>query len=109
MENQHKQIKNYRDLSPKEIELMNRIKEKEAETLALHQEIIDLRFNQQNEFGRQAAEHAKNKRLGTLCEPTVDNLKMDQLLESHRLLEIAKINLQQGFSWFVRAVALPDQ
>ena len=104
MENQHKQIKNYRDLSPKEIALMNQIKEKEAETLALHKEIIDLRFEQQNEFGRQAAQ----KRLGTLCEATVDNLKMGQVLESHRLLEIAKINLQQGFSWFVRAVALPD-
>ena len=39
MENQHRKIKGYRELIPEEIELMNRIKTKGAELLALHAEL----------------------------------------------------------------------
>jgi len=40
MENQHRKIKGYRDLSKEEIDLMNRIKEKGAELLSLQAELV---------------------------------------------------------------------
>jgi hypothetical protein len=42
MDNQHRQIKGYRELSQDEIDLMNRIKEKAAEVGALYEELLNL-------------------------------------------------------------------
>ena len=42
MDNQHRQIKGYRELSQDEIDLMNRIKEKAAEVGALYEELLAL-------------------------------------------------------------------
>ena len=39
MDNQHRKISGYRELSQEEIDLMNRIKAKGAELLALHDEL----------------------------------------------------------------------
>ncbi|EJL6764592.1 TPA: hypothetical protein NIK62_000154 [Vibrio cholerae] len=47
MDNQHRKIKGYRDLSQKEIDLMNRIKEHGEQTKALIDELLDLRNDQQ--------------------------------------------------------------
>ena len=42
MENQHRKIKGYRELSQAEVDLMNRIKEKGAEILSLQAELVDM-------------------------------------------------------------------
>ena len=85
MANQHKKITGYRDLSQEEIDLINRIKEKSNETGELVSELEALR--------------AKNT--------NPDNPSTEDI-ESYRCLSIAKKELQTGFMWFVRAVALPN-
>ena len=45
MDNQHRLIKGYKELSPEQIDLMNKIKEKGAEVGALVDELKDLRVN----------------------------------------------------------------
>ena len=71
MNNQHKLIKGYRDLSQAEIDGMNSIKALEVDTGELFKQI-------------------------SLIEG------VDQ-----RSLALAKTQLQQGFMWFVRAIAKP--
>lgn len=72
MENQHKKITGYRDLSQSEIDGMNSIKALEADAGALFKQVSEI--------------------------ADVDP----------RLLALAKTNLQQGFMWFVRSIAKPD-
>lgn len=88
MDNQHKKIKGYRDLSQQEIDLMNRIKAHGEETKNLLTELKLIRL--------KAIEHDD------------ESLTASQYKESLRCLNIAKDNLQTGQMWFVRAVALPD-
>jgi hypothetical protein len=83
MDNQHKQIKGYRDLSQQEIDLMNRIKEHGEKTGILLEE---LRQYRKDKF----------------------NLSMDSYHQSMYALRVAKEHLQTGQMWFVRAVALPE-
>lgn len=71
MENQHKKITGYRDLSQGEIDGMNSIKSLEADAGELFKQISQIEG----------------------VDP--------------RLLALAKTNLQQGFMWFVRAIAKP--
>lgn len=71
MDNQHKLVKGYRDLSQSEIDAMNSIKLAEQNIGQLFQQVQAI--------------------------PGVDQ----------RALSIAKTQLQQGFSWFVRGVAQP--
>ncbi|MET4696607.1 DUF7681 family protein [Endozoicomonas lisbonensis] len=89
MKDQHTKIKGYRDLSQKEIDLMNKIKAHAEETQELLNQVGALRESQQR------------------FAPT-DGLTEEQIQESRRCLALAKTNLQQGTMWFVRAVALPD-
>lgn len=96
MENQHKKIKGYRDLSQQEIDLMNRIKEHAENTALLIEEVSNLRKN------------ARNHDMHGVPLERTDNLTTDQYIESMRCLALAKTNLQTGQMWFVRAVALPD-
>ncbi len=71
MDNQHKKIKGYRDLSQAEIDGMNSIKALEADAGELFKQIAEIEG-------------------------------VDQ-----RHLSLARTNLQQGFMWFVRAIAKP--
>jgi len=72
MDNQHKKISGYRDLSQSEIDGMNSIKSLEVDVGELFKQIGEI--------------HG------------VD----------HRSMALAKTNLQQGFMWFVRAIAKPS-
>jgi hypothetical protein len=85
VDNQHKKIKGYRDLSQTEIDLMNKIKAK-AEELKI---LID----------------EADTALYELKDPAINQ---DGLDDVQRYLELARTNLQQGFMWFVRAVARPQ-
>lgn len=81
MDNQHKQIKGYRDLSQEEIDLMNEVKEKGAELEALIAKI----------------------------EQTVPvRGSEDQSGADGRWVSIARTQLQQGIMALVRSVAKPD-
>lgn len=92
MDNQHKKIKGYRDLSQQEVDLMNRIKEHGEKTKELIEELRTMRCNQFQDLS-----HYK---------PT--DLSSEQIHESLRCLENAQEKIQTGQMWFVRAVALPD-
>lgn len=87
MDNQHKKIKGYRDLSQEEINLMNKIKAKGEEVGELINELNKMRDVDADIIGK---------------------LTDEQLSETRRALDLAKTKLQTGFMWFVRAVALPD-
>lgn len=77
MNNQHKQIKGYRDLTQVEIDLMNKIKQKGVELGNLIDEMSELSLQQ------------------------VDN-QLDK-----RWISIGQTHLQQGIMALVRAVARP--
>ena len=97
MENQHRKIKGYRELSQSEIDLMNRIKSKGAELLVLQAELNQMLLDQAGEKSRSAAanalDHAELERF-TLSEP-------------FRWAEIGKTDIQTGIMALVRAVAQP--
>lgn len=78
MDNQHKLIKGYRDLSQAEIDMMNRAK-------ALATEVGDF--------------------IGNLSET---NLQSNQQYIDPRWLAIAKTDLQKGFMSLVRSIARPE-
>ena len=91
MENQHRKIKGYRELSQDEIDLMNEIKAKGAEL-----ESIIKRLNNMN--------------YGVHSSMTVDvsSSKAVAARESNRWVSIGKTHLQQGLMALTRAVAKPD-
>ena len=93
MDNQHKKIKGYRDLSQEEVDLMNRVKEHGEKTGDLVKELLAFR-NKQWDI---SFKHGDN------C-----HLTKEQINESRRAILIAKNELQTGQMWLVRAVALPD-
>lgn len=90
MENQHRLIKGYRDLSQKEIDLMNRIKIAEAQVLELTQEV-------KAHVQQQADAAANNKQ------------EQERMMNASplRWLSISTTHLEQGFMSLVRAVAQP--
>lgn len=78
MDNQHKKIKGYRDLSQVEIDLINRCKELEAECLNLIGEL-------------ELSEFALN----------------GDMVPNGRWLETGKTDLQKGFMSIIRSIAKP--
>ena len=86
MDNQHKQIKGYRDLSQEEINLMNKIKALAEQVGELVDEIIDKTdreyFDDNNDYGD--------------CN------------EACKWAQRARTDLQLGFMMLVRAVAKPQ-
>lgn len=119
MENQHKKITGYRDLTQEEIDLMNRIKAKGAEMLVLHAELtksirdrsaflIEVVTSWQAVLdgpamlsSEQAAE-AKQAR-----DEAQEELDLMQIAEAARWASIGKTDIQTGIMALVRAVAKP--
>lgn len=97
MDNQHQKIKGYRDLTEREIELMNLVKTMGGELEEVIKEISDLRTTQMSLFKHptRAPEH-------------VDGLTRPQLDESGRCINRAEDSLKTGIMWLVRSVALPN-
>lgn len=97
MENQHRKIKGYRELSQAEIDLMNRIKAKGTELLELQAELVEaLRMQGQD----KAADAAGN----TDCHAELERF---QAAEPLRWASIGKTDIQSGIMALVRAVAQP--
>ena len=78
MDNQHKQIKGYRDLTQAEIDLMNKIKQKGVELGEL--------INEMSEYSVQQVDNQLDK----------------------RWIAIGQTDLQKGIMALVRAVARPE-
>lgn len=92
MDNQHRKISGYRELSAEEIELMNRIKAKAAELLALQQEVVDHLEAQYRDASR---------------DQFGDEYTRLQHSEPYKWADIAKTEVQMGVMMLVRAVAQP--
>ena len=83
MENQHKKIKGYRDLSQGEIDLMN-----EAKALGNDLKAVIDKIDALHDRGGQ--------------------LSPVKVVEKDRALCLAQDSLQTGMMWLIRSVALPD-
>lgn len=80
MENQHKLIKGYRDLSPEEVALMNEVKEHAEKTRLLVERVALLPG-------------------GDIIQPICT--------DPDRACAIARTELQSGFMWLIRSIARP--
>lgn len=105
MENQHRRIAGYRELSSEEIDLMNRIKIKGAELLRLQ---MELGIRIATDGARKAEAADRSKRMA-------EDLSSDECLEFQRWsaaeparwAAIAKTDIEKGIMALVRAVAQP--
>ena len=103
MENQHRKITGYRELSQNEIDLMNKIKEKGEELgqlITLIQAMNSVTsMKLQSESGRPATGQQFDRHLyDSVIASNIDSV---------RWIEIGKDHLQQGIMALVRAIARP--
>ena len=105
MENQHRKINGYRELSQEEIDLMNRIKEKGAELLEL-QAILAGRLSTDLEIKQAAADHSQLAP-NDFASPEYQELNRFKEAEPQRWAAIGKTDIQTGIMALVRAVAQP--
>lgn len=103
MDNQHRKIKGYRELSQAEVDLMNRIKEKGAELLELQAELADMLKLQ--EVSKVSAMDAALDNGSSSDAKTEFN--RFQAAEPLRWAAIGKTDIQTGIMALVRAVAQP--
>ena len=95
MDNQHKLIAGYRDLTEEEIALMNEVKAKATEVGAL---LEKLRKGMQSDDSL-----LEPVQVGELTFASVS----DETVEIDRWLSIGQDHLQQGFMALTRAIARP--
>lgn len=93
MDNQHRKIKGYRELSQAEVDLMNRIKEKGAELLELQAELVASLNDYQTYL--------------TVSVGDVSEVERFIAAEPFRWAAIGKTDIQTGVMALVRAVAQP--
>jgi hypothetical protein len=89
VDNQHRLIKGYRDLTPEEVSLINDIKSAGYKVDAL---LDSVRHELINQFA---------------ALPVVTPLESEQHTDAIRWMSIARTHLQQGFMALTRAVAKP--
>ena len=106
MENQHRKIRGYRELTAEEIDLMNRIKAKGAELLQLQAELAG-RLSTDHECKRYAAKNSKLTPEHEASDECVE-LRRFERAEPHRWAAIGKTDIQTGIMALVRAVAQPE-
>lgn len=88
MENQHRKISGYRELTQVEIDLMNRIKALGPQIEAVLADVADHVASQSEQADRDEAQRL-------------------MLADPDRWVEVAQTNLQQGLMALTRAVAQP--
>lgn len=103
MENQHRKIAGYRELSQEEVDLMNRIKAKGTELLQLHAELSGL-LSQSQIDRYNAVDNALNSDQAALAQAELDRFSA---AEPFRWASIGKTDIQTGIMALVRAVAQP--
>lgn len=106
MENQHRKIAGYRELSEEEIDLMNRIKAAGAELLKLQGEVTT---HLRAESVKRATKLLKYRSDDECEQAVVAREEMDrfELAEPQRWAAIGKTDIQTGIMALVRAVAQP--
>lgn len=106
MENQHRKISGYRELTAEEIDLMNRIKAKGAELLELQTELAG-RLNTDLELKQY---YAKKSKQSPEDESTQECGELRRFLraEPQRWAAIGRTDIQTGVMALVRAVAQPE-
>lgn len=95
MENQHRQIKGYRDLSQEEIDLMNEIKAKGAE-------LGELLGKAQSHLSRQSVAAINSEHAGDNTEVA----RLDQA-QPQRWVSISRTHFQEGLMALTRSIAQP--
>lgn len=105
MKDQHTLIRGYRDLSNEEIDLMNRIKTKGAELLALQTELAG-RLSTDAEV-KAAASKASKRAPEDEGTPECVELRRFHAAEPQRWAAIGKTDIQTAIMAMVRAVAQP--
>lgn len=103
MENQHRKISGYRELSQTEIDLMNRIKAKGAELLELQAELVDLLKLHEIEK-MNAMDQAPTNEAEAEAKAEFNRF---YAAEPFRWAAIGKTEIQTGIMALVRAVAQP--
>ena len=103
MENQHRKIAGYRELSQTEIDLMNRIKAKGAELLDLQAELVDM-LKLQEVAKINAMDQASTNDVEAEAKAEFNRF---HAAEPFRWSAIGKTDLQTGIMALVRAVAQP--
>ena len=103
MENQHRKITGYRDLSQTEIDLMNRIKAKGAELLELQAELVDM-LKLQEVAKINAMDQASTNDVEAEAKAEFNRFNA---AEPFRWASVGKTDLQTGIMALVRAVAQP--
>ena len=103
MENQHRKISGYRELSQTEIDLMNRIKAKGAELLELQAELVDLLKLHEIEK-MNAMDQAPTNEAEAEAKAEFNRF---HAAEPFRWAAIGKTEIQTGIMALVRAVAQP--
>ena len=101
MENQHRKIAGYRELSQEEVDLMNRIKAKGDELLCLQSELSEMLMLQ----AKQKIEDATREAHSDEAESELDRFSKAEPL---RWAAIGKTDIQTGIMALVRAVAQPS-
>jgi hypothetical protein len=110
MDHQHRKIAGYRELSWSDIDLMNRIKAKGAELLALQAELVAYLDNEAASKKNAWATASNADQLqGGDGDSTVEGLEFDRFAraEPFRWASIAKTDIQTGVMALVRAIAQP--
>lgn len=103
MENQHRKISGYRELSQTEIDLMNRIKAKGAELLDLQAELVDM-LKLQEVAKINAMDQASTNDVEAEAKAEFSRF---HAAEPFRWSAIGKTDIQTGIMALVRAVAQP--
>lgn len=103
MENQHRKIAGYRELSQAEIDLMNRIKAKGAELLGLQAELVDLmKLQEMNKLNAMDQAPTSDAEAEAKAE-----FNRFHAAEPFRWAAVGKTDIQTGIMALVRAVAQP--
>ncbi|MCQ4311722.1 hypothetical protein NAV33_07410 [Pseudomonas stutzeri] len=104
MDNQHRKIKGYRELSQEEVDLMNAIKTKGAELLELQAKLVESLSKQQSDkkWAADLVENGSHHDSGQ-----VEELARFEAAEPQRWAAIGKTDIQTGIMALVRAVAQP--
>lgn len=103
MENQHRKISGYRELSQAEVDLMNRIKAKGAELLDLHAELVD-QLKLHDISTMNAMDNAKDSDAEAASKAEYNRF---HAADPFRWAAIGKTDIQTGIMALVRAVAQP--
>ena len=92
MENQHRQIKGYRELSQLEIDMMNEVKAMGPQLQALSDKIVD---------------HVKKQRLAAAAGGDDAEVARIDAAEAERWADWGRTTFQTGLMYLTRAIAQP--